>query len=69
MPASDLTKYASIDDPCPFCGERNCIDSTDDETGPFGEDGQYVTYEKWACGACEKTWDAVFVFQRLEERG
>lgn len=67
-PAPDPTKYITIDDPCPFCGERDSIDSNDDDAGPYGPDGQYLTYEKWACGACGKSWDAVFTFQRLEVR-
>jgi len=68
MPEPDLTKYASIDDPCPFCGERNSIDSMDEDTGPYGPDGQYETHEKWSCGECEATWDAIFTFARLEVR-
>lgn len=64
----DLAKYATIDDPCPFCDEEDSIDSLDSDTGPYGPDGQFETHEKWSCGACEKTWDAIFTFVRLEVR-
>lgn len=64
----DLTKYASIDDPCPFCGVEGQTDSTDDDGGPYSPDGQYETHEKWSCGACEAVWDAIFTFVRPEKR-
>jgi len=64
----NLTKYATGDDPCPFCGAENVIDSLDEDTGPYGPEGQYETHEKWSCGACEAQWDAIFAFQRLEVR-
>ncbi len=66
--APDLTKYATVEDPCPFCGAEDSIDSHDDDSGPYGPEGQYETHEKWSCGECEVVWTAVFAFQRLDVR-
>jgi hypothetical protein len=66
---ADLTKYpGDAGYPCPFCGAKDSTDSLDEDTGPYGPDGQYEIHEKWSCGACDKTWDAIFTFSRLEVR-